>query len=210
MNNLKMFLDFTKFTVLLPLCAIIFGCWQARASTSAPPFEIAPPEIARPKIARSESVPPESAQPNSAGSGVGGGVGGGIGSAAGSDILGVWYTENREGGVEIYPCGPEVCGRFYWLNENGADPKIDIHNPDPAKRQHSLCHLQFMTGFTPVMNERYTGGSIYNPRDGHSVSAEMKMLNHNTIAVRGYLLMPLLGANQTWTRAVNLTECRES
>ena len=36
-------------------------------------------------------------------------------------ISGFWYTEGREGGIQLYPCDDKICGRFYWMK----DPKGD-------------------------------------------------------------------------------------
>src|SRR5262249_159266 len=35
-----------------------------------------------------------------------------------TSILGVWYTQDREGGVELYPCDSKICGRLYWLKDD--------------------------------------------------------------------------------------------
>ncbi|MGE3623958.1 MAG: DUF2147 domain-containing protein, partial [Bdellovibrionales bacterium] len=85
-----------------------------------------------------------------------------------SAVSGWWYTEGMEGGVELYPCGKDVCGRFYWLgDEKGADTvSLDSRNPDPSRRDHPLCLMQFMGGFTPDGQGRYTDGWIYSPRHG--------------------------------------------
>ena len=64
-------------------------------------------------------------------------------------------TRRDEGGVELYPCGDQICGRFYWMKddtENG-DLSRDKNNPDSAQRERPLCHMQFMGSFTPERRE---------------------------------------------------------
>jgi len=124
-------------------------------------------------------------------------------------ISGRWYTEGHEGGIELYPCGDEICGRFYWLKdkmENG-DISRDKNNPDPNLHRRPLCHMQFMGGFTPDQQSHYTDGWIYNPRDGGTYSAEMTLIDRDTLDLRGYLFFPFLGESQTWTRATSMPTC---
>jgi uncharacterized protein (DUF2147 family) len=123
-------------------------------------------------------------------------------------VSGLWYTEGREGGVELYPCGDEICGRLYWLND-AADDNIsrDERNPDPDLRERPLCHLQFIGGFKPTEDYHYNNGWIYSPRHGAEFNAHMTLLNHDTLKVRGYLFFPALGQSQIWKRATNMPGC---
>jgi len=123
-------------------------------------------------------------------------------------IQGVWYTQDRDGGVELYPCDGKICGRLYWLKEDIGSR--DEHNPDPAKRRRPLCHMQFMGDFTKNPDGRYTDGWIYDPDSGSTYNAQMKIVDRNTLELRGYILMPLLGASQTWKRAGDLPSCTGS
>jgi len=122
-------------------------------------------------------------------------------------VSGRWYTEGHEGGVELYPCDDQICGRFSWMKDENGEVSRDTNNPDPAERQRPLCHMQFMGNFTPEGKNRYTGGWIYNPRDGGIYSAQMTLVDHDTLDLHGYLFIPLLGQSQTWKRAKNMPSC---
>ncbi len=89
-----------------------------------------------------------------------------------------------EGGVELYPCGDEICGKLcYWLKDNQENGSVsrDTKNPDPAKRDRPLCHMQFMGGFVPDSQGHYEDGWIYSPRHGANFSAEMTLADHETL-----------------------------
>jgi uncharacterized protein (DUF2147 family) len=133
------------------------------------------------------------------------------GNKTSSSILsGVWYTQDRDGGIELYPCGDKICGRFYWLKDDEAgNISRDDNNPDPAKRNQPLCGMQFMGGFTPDPDEKdhYVDGWIYSPRHGKNFDAEMTLIDHNTLDLHGYVVVPLFGESQTWTRAKNPPKC---
>ncbi len=105
----------------------------------------------------------------------------------------------------------KICGRFAWVKptpEQGV--AHDDHNPDPTKRQRPLCHMQFMGDFTPDGQGHYEGGWIYSPRHGQIFNAEMTLVNHDTLDLHGYVLTPILGESQTWTRAKTVPACMET
>jgi len=121
-------------------------------------------------------------------------------------VSGFWYTEGRDGVVEIYPCGDEICGRLQWIEDEG-NHSHDTRNPDPDLRQRPLCHLQFMGGFTPDGKDHFADGWIYSPRNGGTYSAEMTLVDHETLDLHGYLFVPMLGESQVWKRAKKMNSC---
>ena len=124
------------------------------------------------------------------------------------NLTGLWYTEGRDGGVELYPCGEEICGRLYWLNERGEQGAArDEKNPDPKKRDRSLCRMEFMGGFHAEGEGHYADGWIYSPEHGEVFSAEMTLLDEDTLDLHGYVLTPILGESQTWKRADAMPSC---
>ncbi|MDP9126638.1 MAG: DUF2147 domain-containing protein [Pseudomonadota bacterium] len=124
-------------------------------------------------------------------------------------IIGLWYTQEHDGGIEFYNCDQDICGRFYWIkdDEKNGDRSRDTKNPDPGKRQTPLCGMQFMGGFRPDGHGHYANGWIYSPHHGANFNAEMKLIDHETLELRGYMLFPFLGESQTWTRAAKLPKC---
>lgn len=127
---------------------------------------------------------------------------------ASNDILGLWYTEDKDGGVEIYACGDKICGRFYWLDQKPGDgPVLDDKNADASLKKRDLCRAQFMGNFTPEGGNHYSDGWIYSPRHGYNFQAEMTLIDHNTLDLHGYVLTPILGESQTWKRAETMPQC---
>lgn len=124
-------------------------------------------------------------------------------------IVGLWMTEDHDAVVEFYDCTSKICGRFHWM-ENGEDgkPPVDEHNHDEGKRQRSLCQMQFIGDFQGDGQGHYVDGWIYNPQDGWNYNAEMTLTGKNTLDLHGYVLLPILGRSQTWTRVPAYKSCK--
>ncbi len=117
-------------------------------------------------------------------------------------VLGVWKNSSGKGHIQIYKQGQKYYGKILWLRDakdaNGK-PRVDRKNDDPAKRNQPLIGLVMMRDFTFEDGE-WTGGHIYNPSDGKEYKAYMKLQDHNTLAVRGYVGFSWIGKTDTWTR----------
>lgn len=128
-------------------------------------------------------------------------------------IVGLWYTQDRDGVIDLYPCAEKICGRFHWLEketEENGQPSRDDRNPDPELRARPLCGMTFMGDFAKESGDRYSDGWIYSPRSGSTYKARLTLSDSNTLLLHGYILTPFLGETQTWKRAVNPPICSES
>jgi uncharacterized protein (DUF2147 family) len=117
---------------------------------------------------------------------------------------GVWLTEDREGAIEFFDCGTQLCGRVVWQkNPLRADGSRDIddRNPDPALRQRTICGLQIIFDLTPSGPARWIDGHIYDPDSGHTYHATVTLEDADALRLRGYIGIPLLGESQLWHRA---------
>ena len=123
-------------------------------------------------------------------------------------IVGLWLTQDHDAVVEIYACDTSICGRFHWMaDDNGRMPR-DENNHDAALRARPLCHMQFIGGFKDDGDGNYVDGTIYNPQDGWNYNVDMTLIDHDTLNLQGYILVPLLGRSQTWTRVEAYPSCK--
>lgn len=126
------------------------------------------------------------------------------GGAGRASPVGVWLTEKGWSQIEIYTCGAHLCGRLVWLKEpreKDGSIKVDGKNPDPAKRKQTLVGLTIMWDFARTADPNaWEGGRIYNPLDGETYRAAMRMRADGKLELRGYVLIPLLGGSQYWER----------
>ena len=118
-------------------------------------------------------------------------------------ILGVWKNGSGKGHIQIYKHNNRYYGKIVWLRDAmdpaTGKPKVDRKNEDPRKRNNPLIGLVMLKDFTYDDGE-WTDGHIYNPSDGKEYKAYMKMKDHRTLSVRGYVGISLLGKTDTWTR----------
>jgi len=123
-------------------------------------------------------------------------------------VSGLWYTEDKEGIIELYPCEGKICGRFFWVkDETDGSTSLDTNNPDPEKQNIPLCGMKFMWNFTPDENGEFHSGCIYSPRHGSNFNATLRLVDTETLILHGYFILPIFGENQTWTKAKDVKPC---
>lgn len=130
--------------------------------------------------------------------------------AAPDDALGVWRTSDQQAAVELYPCGPDLCGRLIWYVEKRTGPGagLDSHNPDAMQRNRRLCGLLILANFRRK-GDGWTGGWLYDPESGDSYNGTITPDGPDQLNLRGYIGIPLLGRTEHWTRApANQQRCR--
>jgi uncharacterized protein (DUF2147 family) len=117
-------------------------------------------------------------------------------------IVGQWLTAGGTSKIEVYKCGDEYCGKIAWLKEPEKDgkPKVDENNPDVKLRSRELLGLTILREFHFDGDDAWKGGKIYDPKSGNDYSAKMTLVDEHTLELRGYVLMPLFGRTETWTR----------
>lgn len=121
-------------------------------------------------------------------------------------VIGLWLTEEGNSQIEITktPNG-QFAGRIVWMEEpldEQGKPKVDKENPNAALRNRPLQNLMILQGFTYNANRReWSGGTIYDPKEGKTYDAVMRLDGNNTLVLRGFVMgMRMLGRNSAWTR----------
>ncbi len=85
----------------------------------------------------------------------------------------------------------------------GEDPNVTCDKCTDDRKDHPWLGLEIIRGMQqdPREPDKYIGGNILDPRDGKVYHATMKLTpDGQTLVVRGYLGIELLGKNQYWTR----------
>jgi uncharacterized protein (DUF2147 family) len=109
-------------------------------------------------------------------------------------IEGPWLTQDGGGVIDIEPCGSLYCGRIIGL----AAASSGVPVPKDANG-NSRCGLQIIRGLAETDPGEWTG-KIINPEDGQTYDARLSVDDRGRLRLRGYVLVPLLGKTQLWTR----------
>lgn len=124
---------------------------------------------------------------------------------AANAIIGVWKNGEGTGHIEIYKTtSGHYAGKIVWLkepiDEETGKPKLDKRNPDKAKRNVPTLGLVNMYAFKYDASDKEWNGHIYDPKNGKDYSCRVEMKDANTLKVRGYIGISLIGRTDTWTR----------
>lgn len=95
------------------------------------------------------------------------------------DVAGHWRTADRSAIVEITRCAQTICARLVWLRDN-ANARDEL-NPDSTKRGQRVCGIDLFSGFRPQSGGTWSGGSIYDPQTGTTISNVEVRLRRNEL-----------------------------
>jgi len=117
-------------------------------------------------------------------------------------ITGTWITAEGKAHVTITKCGEAYCGSITWLKEpvKNGKPVLDDKNPDEQLRSRPILGMQFMRGFLYDGEGEWTGGRVYDAESGDEYRAKLKLVDQDTMELRGYIMIPLFGRTETWKR----------
>jgi uncharacterized protein (DUF2147 family) len=128
-------------------------------------------------------------------------------------MLGEWGTPGMSAKVAVARClglADLVCGTISWLWEpvdSSGRPKTDAENPDPHLRGRPLIGLQILSNFRRNSSGMLDGGTIYNPEDGRTYDATLRLQGADSLVVEGCVLF--ICRKQVWRRANSVCAARQ-
>lgn len=132
------------------------------------------------------------------------------GTGHANELAGEWATQGDAAHVRIERCtaAPDLlCGLITWLWEPidaEGEPIRDKHNPDPQLRAQSVIGLSLLKDFRRSANGGPLDGRIYNPENGRTYRASLKLRSRDILEVKGCLL--IVCDAQVWRRVESLCE----
>ena len=105
-----------------------------------------------------------------------------------------WLTQDRDSVIELHGCGAELCGRIVGMSETQRPDGTVL--TDVAG--HPMCGLDILR-VLPDGPGRWSG-RVTDPETGIIWNCTLSLDAEGHLKLRGYVLVPVLGQTQTWTR----------
>jgi uncharacterized protein (DUF2147 family) len=117
-------------------------------------------------------------------------------------IVGRWITADGKAHIQISRCGETYCGTIVWLKEpeKHGRPVMDDKNPDEKLRERPILGMQLLYGFMYDGDNVWNSGRVYDPESGDEYRGKLKLVDGDTMELRGYVMIPLFGRTETWKR----------
>ena len=112
----------------------------------------------------------------------------------GNQILGVWNTDDGDSKIEIVKCGENYCGSI----KSMSTPRHDERNSNASLRNRPLVGVQVLTGFKYAGSNSWTGGTLYAPQRGRTMSAKLKLRPQDSLDIM--VSAGMANRTITWTR----------
>lgn len=122
---------------------------------------------------------------------------------ADKELHGYWMDSHGEVILEIEACGAAICGKVAWLKKPyGPDGYLltDYLNSDPALQRRPVCGLRVVEGFEKQPDGTWGNGTVYVSDLGKSFSGFAEVLSPTQVKVTGYVLLPIFGESEVWTK----------
>jgi uncharacterized protein (DUF2147 family) len=127
-----------------------------------------------------------------------------------SELSGEWATPGNRAHVRIETCASDrdlLCGGIIWLWEPvdaRGEAMRDAQNPDPSLRRQPLIGMSLLKDFRSASSSGSMDGRIYNPENGRTYNASLRLRSPDVLEVKGCLLF--VCDTQVWRRVESL--CR--
>ncbi len=121
------------------------------------------------------------------------------------EILGKWESTEKNLIVQVYKDGNIYRAKVLWFSNTDTltpvEQKMDLKNPNKSLRTRKIVGLDVLSGmvYNPKQN-KYFNGKIYDSSSGKTYNATAWLSDANTLNVRGYYLVRLLGKTLDFKR----------
>jgi len=112
-------------------------------------------------------------------------------------IIGKWLTNDKSVKVHIFKHKGKYYGKLVWGQEKN---RKDTLNPDEKLRSRYLLNAVILHNFVYDNDGTWSDGTIYDPKSGKTYSSYLSLQTRNTLEVRGYMGINILGKTSTWSR----------
>lgn len=114
-----------------------------------------------------------------------------------ADPIGVWTRSSGSSRIRIEACGQALCGTVVWEK----NPRKDIYNPDPARRDDPVTGRRILLGMKPTGTPDQWKGEVYNAEDGKTYTGYVSLQADGKLKLQGCVLGGLICKSDLWSRS---------
>lgn len=119
-------------------------------------------------------------------------------------IVGTWLSEAKDLKVEVYRQKNQFYGKMIWFHCPVNTPPMEHYrdkgNPNISLRNRSWLGMVLLKDLVFDGKNEWVNGDIYDPNSGNTYRSKVKLLDAQTLHVRGYFGIPLLGKTMVFNR----------
>jgi uncharacterized protein (DUF2147 family) len=119
-------------------------------------------------------------------------------------IVGTWLSEAKDLKVEVYRQKNQFFGKMIWFHCPVNTPPMehykDKENPNVSLRNRPWLGMILLKDLVFDGKKEWENGAIYDPNSGSTYRSKVKLLDSQTLYVRGYFGIPLLGKTMVFNR----------
>jgi uncharacterized protein (DUF2147 family) len=121
------------------------------------------------------------------------------------DILGTWLNEEATGKITVYKENGKYFGKIVWLRDpidpDTGKPKTDKENPEVKLQSRLVVGIVNLSNFTFNGTDEWSGGTIYDPKNGKTYKCYIAFEGPAKLKIRGYIGVSVIGRNTYWTKS---------
>lgn len=119
-------------------------------------------------------------------------------------IFGTWNTyddvsKELESVIEIYEKDGEAFAKIIDIIDSEKRSSVCINCSGKLKNQ-PILNMNILSGLKKK-GEEWSGGKILDPKNGKSYKCYIKLIDKNTLKLRGYIGFSVFGRTAIWKRA---------
>jgi uncharacterized protein (DUF2147 family) len=119
-------------------------------------------------------------------------------------IVGTWLSEAKDLKVEVYRQQNQYFGKLVWFycppNTPPMESYKDKSNPDGTLRNRSWLGLILLKNLVFDGKNEWVNGDIYDPNSGSTYRSKVRLMDAQTLYVRGYIGIPFFGKTMIFSR----------
>lgn len=112
-------------------------------------------------------------------------------------IEGIWEKSDKTAQIQVSVKGGNLTAKIHSIQDKSRTH--DTNNPDASQHGRKLQGMQIAQGFTKD-GDKWSGGSVYDSRSGKTYSGKMWLEGNDTLIMRAFKGVSLLGKSATWNR----------